>query len=150
MTSFIISAPIITQCIPSCPECSTINEYTVANRNEVIRNYMHHTQQEGFVSSNKNIEIPQSLDEEAFTIQYELMRRIAKKGSIDELSDEDGLLWVQKYSELFRILINGQGGAYDVAKDTSEAQKLRALYFSDEDDFYNTVLEKLKEGIQHH
>lgn len=111
---------------------------------------MRHTQQEGFTASNKNREIPQSLDEEAFTIQYELMRRIAKKNSIDELSDEDGILWFEKYSELFRTLMNGHGGAYDITKDTDEAQKLRALYFSDEEEFYNTVLEKLEEGIQHH
>ena len=94
-------------------------------------------------------EILSHLDEKTFEIQTELMRRMLNKNSIEEISNDEGLNWITMYSEQFRIHINGHKGAYNLEKDTEGAQRMRALYHSDPNEFY-TEMKKVLVGRQLH
>lgn len=90
--------------------------------------------------------VPPIEGEDYITIQWEIMRRLFGRESIGDLTDEDGTLWVTRYSEVFCQLIHGhkEGDGYQKDKDTQEAQEIRALYFQDKDAFYERVVTQLK------
>ena len=92
-------------------------------------------------------EIPPHLDDETFDIQRELMRRMLNKDSIEDIPDAEGFSWITKFSEQFRICLNGHAGAYDPAKDTKDAQDMRSLYVTDKDTFYVKMQEALEKQI---
>ena len=92
-------------------------------------------------------EIPPHLDDETFDIQRELMRRMLNKDSIEDIPDAEGFSWITKFSEQFRICLNGHAGAYDPAKDTKDAQDMRSLYVTDKDTFYAEMQEALEKQI---
>ncbi len=92
-------------------------------------------------------EIPPHLDDETFDIQRELMRRMLNKDSIEDIPDAEGFSWITKFSEQFRICLNGHAGAYDPAKDTKDAQDMRSLYVTDKDTFYAEMQKALEKQI---
>ncbi len=92
-------------------------------------------------------EIPSHLDEKTFEIQTELMRRMLNKDSIEHITDEEGLSWIMKFSEQFRICLNGHAEAYDPAKDTKDAQDMRSLYVTNRDTFYAEMQKALEKQI---
>ena len=92
-------------------------------------------------------EIPPHLDEETFDIQRELMRRMLNKDSIEHISDEEGFSWITKFSKQFRTCLNGHARAYDLAKDTKDAQNMRSLYVTDRDTFYVEMQNALEKQI---
>lgn len=81
-------------------------------------------------------------------VQSELLRHMLGKNSLEELTDTDFNLWVEKYSTPFNILINGHSGSYSIAEDTPEAKALRELYYDDEEEFYRKMIEELKQ-VEH-
>jgi hypothetical protein len=92
-------------------------------------------------------EIPPHLDDEAIDIQTELMKRMLSKDRVEDISDEEGSIWIDKFSEKFRVCLNGYKGAYNLAKDTKDAQIMRLLYETDREKFYAEMQKALERQI---